>query len=307
MQTDQDRTNAQADTTQAGTTQAGTGETDAGATPEPAASPDTPSPDTATPDAPSADAPSANLSGDPSSPDLSSSAGSPTRADPAPSDEAGGVAPSTSGTKATDLKADQPQIEGKIGHDEPLVQEGMQWFVLRVASNKEHSVQQTLLRKVQIENMTHLVGRILVPTEKIKTIKGGKTKIKEEKLYPGYVFVEMRLEDDGRIPQDIFFLIKETTGVGDFIGTAGRPTPMEMHEAEKMLLDSRAPEDEPTVRLSFEKGENVTIREGAFENYEGTVDEVFPEKGMVRVLVSIFGRQAPVDLEEWQIAKVDEA
>ena len=217
------------------------------------------------------------------------------------------AAPSTSGTKVSELREDQPQIEGKIGHDEPLVQAGMQWFVLRVASNKENSVQQTLLRKVQIENMTHLVGRILVPTEKIKTIKGGKTKIKEEKLYAGYVFVEMKLEDDGRIPQDIFFLIKETTGVGDFIGTAGRPTPMEMHEAEKMLLDSRAPEDEPTIRLSFEKGENVTIREGAFENYEGTVDEIFPEKGMVRVLVSIFGRQAPVDLEEWQIAKVDEA
>jgi len=220
---------------------------------------------------------------------------------------AGATGPSASGTTATDLREDVPQIEGRIGLDEPLVQEGMQWFVLRVASNKENSVQQTLLRKIQIENMTHLVGRILVPTEKIKTIKGGKTKIKEEKLYAGYVFVEMRLEDDGRIPQDIFFLIKETTGVGDFIGTAGRPTPMEMHEAEKMLLDSRKPEDEPTIKLMFEKGENVTIREGAFENYEGTVDELFPEKGMVRVLVSIFGRQAPVDLEEWQIAKADES
>ncbi|MDF1870545.1 MAG: transcription termination/antitermination protein NusG [Phycisphaerales bacterium] len=215
-------------------------------------------------------------------------------------------APSVSGTSVSNLREDEPQIEGRIGLDEPLVQDGMQWFVLRVASNKENSVQQTLLRKIQIENMTHLVGRILVPTEKIKTIKGGKTKIKEEKLYAGYVFVEMRLEDDGRIPQDIFFLIKETTGVGDFIGTAGRPTPMEMHEAEKMLLDSRKPEDEPTVKLMFEKGENVTIKEGAFENYEGTVDELFPEKGMVRVLVSIFGRQAPVDLEEWQIAKADE-
>jgi len=202
---------------------------------------------------------------------------------------------------------DSKTIEGMIGADEPLAQEGMQWFVLRVASNKENSVQNTLLRKIQIEGMTHLVGRILVPTEKIKTIKGGKAKIKEEKLYAGYVFVEMKLEDDGRIPQDIFFLIKETTGVGDFIGTAGRPTPMQMHEVEKMLLDSRKPEDEPTVKLSFEKGEHVVIREGAFENYEGTVDELFPEKGMVRVLVSIFGRQAPVDLEEWQISKAEDS
>ena len=197
--------------------------------------------------------------------------------------------------------------KGAIDEDEPVRKDGMDWFVLRVASNKESSVQNTLLRKVQIENMTHLVSRILVPTEKTKTIKGGKQRIQETKLYPGYVFVEMRLEDDGRIPQDVFFLIKETTGVGDFVGTAGRPTPMAQHEIEKMLLDSRKPDDEPVVRLSFEKGEAVTIKEGPFENYEGTVDELLPEKGLVRVLVTIFGRQAPIELEEWQIAKADEA
>lgn len=201
----------------------------------------------------------------------------------------------------------QPTREGVIGHDEPIRQDGMDWFVLRVASNKESSVQNTLLRKIQIENMTHLVGRILVPTEKVKTIKGGKTKIKEEKLYAGYVFVEMRLEPDGRIPQDVFFLIKETTGVGDFIGTAGRPTAMAEHEVEKMLRDSQPATDEPTIRLSFQKGEHVMIKEGPFENYEGSVDELFPEKGMVRVLVTIFGRQAPVDLEEWMISKVEDA
>ena len=188
-----------------------------------------------------------------------------------------------------------------------LKQDGMDWFVLRVASNKESSVRATLLRKVQIEGMQHLVGRILVPTEKTKTIKGGKQKITETKLYPGYVFVEMRLEEDGRIPQDVFFLIKETTGVGDFIGTAGHPSPMPDHEIEKMLRDSKKPDEEPLVRLSFEKGEAVTIKEGPFENYEGTVDELLPEKGLVRVLVTIFGRQAPIELEEWQIAKADEA
>ncbi|GJM19693.1 MAG: hypothetical protein DHS20C14_19060 [Phycisphaeraceae bacterium] len=194
-----------------------------------------------------------------------------------------------------------------LDEDAPICQPGMNWFVLRVASNKESAVQNTLLRKVQIESMEHLVGRILVPTEKTKTIKGGKQKITETKLYPGYVFVEMRLEDDGRIPQDVFFLIKETTGVGDFVGTAGRPTPMAHHEIEKMLLDSQKPDDEPTIKLSFEKGEPVLIKEGPFENYEGTVDELLPEKGLVRVLVTIFGRQAPIELEEWQIAKVDEA
>ncbi len=187
--------------------------------------------------------------------------------------------------------------------DLPMYREGMDWFVLRVASNKESSVRETLLRKVQIEGMETLVGRIMVPTEKTKTLKGGKQRVTETKLYPGYVFVEMRLEPDGRIPQDVFFLIKETTGVGDFVGTAGRPTPMAPHEVEKMLFDSRRPEETPQVKMEFAKGDSVTIKEGPFQNYEGSVDEVLPEKGLVRVLVTIFGRQAPIELEYWQIAK----
>ena len=193
-----------------------------------------------------------------------------------------------------------------ITPEEPIRREGMNWFVLRVASNKESSVRETLLRKVQIEHMEHLVGRILVPTEKTKTIKGGKQRITETKLYPGYVFVEMRLEDDGRIPQDVFFLIKETTGVGDFVGTAGRPTAMKDHEIEKMLRDSRKPEEEPVVKFTFTKGDHVKIMEGPFESYEGTVDDLNPEKGEITVLVTIFGRQAPINLEEWQVAKSEQ-
>ncbi len=198
------------------------------------------------------------------------------------------------------------QAEAKPTNDEPIVQPGMSWFALRVASNKESSVRDTLLRKVQIEHKTEFVGRILVPTEKSRTFKNGKIKITETKLYPGYVFVEMKLEDDGRIPQDVFFLIKETTGVGDFVGTP-RPTPLELHEVEKIQMSSRAPEEEPEVRMNFEKGEHVTIKEGPFEGYEGSVDELLPEKGLVRVLVTIFGRQAPIEIEEWKLAKADEA
>ena len=190
--------------------------------------------------------------------------------------------------------------------DMPMYRPGFDWFVLRVASNKESSVRETLLRKVQIEGMEHMVGRIMVPTEKTQSIKAGARRVTETKLYPGYVFVEMSLESDGRIPQDVFFLIKETTGVGDFVGTAGRPTPMATHEVEKMLFDSRKPDEAPQVKMEFVSGDAVTIKEGPFENYEGTVDEVMPEKGLVRVLVTIFGRQAPVELEYWQIAKAEE-
>ena len=190
--------------------------------------------------------------------------------------------------------------------DLPMYREGMNWFVLRVASNKENSVRDTLERKVQIETLEQSVGRIMVPTEKTRTLKGGKQRITETKLYPGYIFVEMRLEKDGRIPQDVFFLIKETSGVGDFVGNKGRPTPMTPSEVEKMLFDSRLPDQEPEVKLEFTPGDHVLIKEGPFENYEGTVDQVMPDKGLVRVLASIFGRQAPIELEYWQIEKSDD-
>jgi transcriptional antiterminator NusG len=195
----------------------------------------------------------------------------------------------------------------QIGPDEPMITPGMNWFVLRVASNKEDSVRATLLRKIKIENFAHLVNRILVPTEKTKTIKAGKQKIALKKLYPGYVFVEMKLEDDGRIPQDVFFLIKETTGVGDFIGTAGRPSPMSIPEIEKMLAASKAPDEKAAeVKMEFQKGDHIKIKEGPFENMEGTVDELLPAQGKVRVIVTIFGRATPIELEHWLLERADE-
>ncbi len=205
----------------------------------------------------------------------------------------------------------QPQVEAAetdpmTEEDEPLVYPGMNWFVLRVASNKEDSVRQTLLRKIKIEGFEHYVNRILVPTEKEKTIKAGKQKIVEKKLYPGYVFVEMKLEDDGRIPQDVFFLIKETTGVGDFIGTAGRPSPMSIPEIEKMLMASKPAEEQPEVKMEFQKGDHVKINDGPFENMEGTIDELLPDQGKVRVIVTIFGRATPVELEYWLVEKFEE-
>ncbi len=201
---------------------------------------------------------------------------------------------------------------GAAPEEEPMVYPGMNWFVLRVASNKEDSVRRTLLRKVKIEGFDgvdadkHLVNRILVPTEKTKTMKAGKQKVVETKLYPGYVFVEMKLEPDGRIPQDVFFLIKETTGVGDFIGTAGRPSPMSIPEIEKMLNAAKPAEEQPQVRMEYQKGDHIRVTDGAFENMEGTVDELLPDQGKVRVIVTIFGRATPLEIEYWQIERFEE-
>ncbi len=179
----------------------------------------------------------------------------------------------------------------------------MQWYVLRVASNKEERVRDTLARKMEVEGVKS-VGRIMVPVEQIKRIRAGKQRVHKRKLYPGYVFMEVEPKEDGNIPDDAFFVIKETMGVGDFIGTEGIPTAMRDTDVAKMLKEAEKPEESPNIKVEFEKGDVVKIREGAFENFEGTVDSIDSERGIVQVIVSIFGRSTPLDIEYWQIEKV---
>jgi transcriptional antiterminator NusG len=183
---------------------------------------------------------------------------------------------------------------------------GMKWYVLRVASNKEDQVCEALLRKVKIEGLEGRVGRILVPTIKEKKMRSGVLKIVERKLYPGYVFVEMACEEDGSVAENVWFLIKETTGVGDFIGSDGKPTSMPEHDVVQMLAATQASEDEPGLSgLNIKPGDQVKITDGAFESYEGEVESVDERRGMVNVMVSIFGRTTPIEVGYWQLEKVE--
>jgi len=179
------------------------------------------------------------------------------------------------------------------------------WYVLRVASNKEEQVREALDRKVKIEGLQEKIGRILVPTERRPSPRGRGTEKKyvERKMYPGYVFIEMELEEDGSIPERPWFLIRETTGVGDFIGSAGKPTAMKQSDVDKMLMQVEKAQEGAPLAVEFAKGDQVKIKEGAFENFEGSVDEVLPDKGLIRVIVTIFGRPTPVELEYWQVEK----
>ena len=199
--------------------------------------------------------------------------------------------------------ADPSESEETEKPEEPKAAElnDKKWLVLRVASNKEDTVRETLEKKVKIEGLEEHVGRILVPSERVKRIKGGHQRVQQRKLYPGYVFVEMALEPDGSIPEKPWFTSKETVGVGDFIGALGKPTPMRDHDVEKMLAQAEKPEDLPSLNIDFKKGHQVKIREGPFENFEGVVDDILPDKGVVRVIVTIFGRATPLELEYWQL------
>ena len=183
---------------------------------------------------------------------------------------------------------------------------GMKWYVLRVASNKEEQVRDALIRKVKIEGLEDRVGRVLVPTLKEKKMKAGVLKIVERKLYPGYVFVEMACEDDGSVNESVWFLVKETSGVGDFIGSDGKPTSMPDQDVTGMLAASEKAEEQPGLSgLNIHKGDQIKITDGAFESYEGEVELVDEKRGMVSVIVSIFGRSTPVEVGYWQLEKVE--
>jgi len=190
--------------------------------------------------------------------------------------------------------------------EQPLTtREGMRWYVLKVASNKENQVREALERKVKIEGLESRIGRVVVPTLKEKRLRGGQARVYQRKLYPGYVFVEMATEPDGTVPEDVWFLIKETTGVGDFISSGGKPSPMQDDDAEKMLKAALAEDETPALAsMGFKKGDKVKVTEGPFENFEGVVDEVDLQKGTVRVIVTIFGRATPIEIEYWKIESV---
>ncbi len=173
-----------------------------------------------------------------------------------------------------------------------------QWYVLRVQSGREEKVKNTLARKVQLAGLEDRVTNILVPTENVTEIKGGRKRIRERKLYPGYIMVEMELDDE------VWFTIRDTPGIGDFVGAYGRPVPMEPEEVERILKGQEQKEEQPVVKIDLERGQSVKIKEGPFENFDGIVEEVNPAKGLVKVIVTIFGRATPVELEYWQVEKI---
>lgn len=179
---------------------------------------------------------------------------------------------------------------------------GRQWYVLKVQSNREKSIRDSLVRRIKREGMEEFFGEIVIPTEKIVETKGGKKKVKEQKLFPGYMMIQMRLTDES------WYLVRDTSGVGDFTGAAGQPTPMEDHEVRRMLGEADEGEEakvaQPVVKFNMEVGDTVKVKEGAFESFEGSVDSLDPASGKVKVMIEIFGRSTEVELEHWQVEKI---
>jgi len=174
----------------------------------------------------------------------------------------------------------------------------MQWFVLRVASGQEDRVRRGLEARVKAKGIEERVPRILVPTETVTEIKGGRKRTIKRKIYPGYVIVEMEMDEP------TWFLIRETPGVGDFIGAHGKPEPMAQEEVDKLLGQVEKETEKPKLKIEFQKGDAVKIKEGPFENYDGVIDEVDPKKGSVRVIITVFNRPTSVELGYWQVEAI---
>ena len=187
----------------------------------------------------------------------------------------------------------KPEAEAK---GEPSKSDKMDWYILKVQSNREDSIRDALLRRVAIAGLEYYFSEVIVPTEKVTEFKGGKKKIIKRKLYPGYLVVHMEINDD------TWFLVRETPGIGDFTGAAGHPSPMLPHEVTRIVAkQEEKSEKAPKLKIAFRAGERVKINEGTFENFEGDVETIDETNGRVTVMINIFGRSTPVELEYWQI------
>ncbi|MFP5412465.1 transcription termination/antitermination protein NusG [Zeimonas arvi] len=173
------------------------------------------------------------------------------------------------------------------------------WYVVHAYSGMEKSVARALKERIDRAGMADKFGQILVPTEEVVEIKGGQRKTTERRFFPGYVLVEMEMDDD------TWHLVKNTNKVTGFVGGAGnRPTPISDREVEKILTQMQEGVEKPRPKTLFEVGEMVRVKEGPFTDFNGNVEEVNYEKSRLRVSVTIFGRATPVELEFGQVEKV---
>ncbi len=179
-----------------------------------------------------------------------------------------------------------------------VVTENMRWYILHTYSGFEQRVEQTINEMVRNGQAQGLIGRVVVPTEKVEELgKGGEKRTTKRKFYPGYVMIQMAMTDFS------WYLIQNIPKVTGFVGGKNRPSPMRDSEAEKILQLMRERQETPRPKFNFDRGEEVRVIDGPFGGFNGVVDEVNYDKGKLKVSVSIFGRQTPVELDFIQVSK----
>src|SRR6185436_11849788 len=183
-------------------------------------------------------------------------------------------------------------------------QKRSQWYVVQVLSGQENKVFESINKRLKTEEMGDFIYEVVLPTERVSEIKRGKKTETTRKFFPGYLIVNMWLLDDNKqLVDKTWYFIKDTPGVIGFAGTKDRPIPMRKQEIEGLLAQVRGSEDKVKPKIEFGVGEVVKVADGPFQNQSGMVEEIDPERGKLRVSVSIFGRNTLVDLEYWQVER----
>lgn len=172
------------------------------------------------------------------------------------------------------------------------------WYVVHTQTGLEDKVRTALENKIQSQGLQDLISSVVIPTEQISEIRSGKKKISQRKFFPGYLLVEMELNET------TYFQIKATPGVTGFIGPGRKPMPLSQLEVDNILKRTQDTQVKPSLKIVFEKGEQVRVNDGPFMNFNGAIEEIHPERGKLKVSVSIFGRATPVELEYWQVEKI---
>lgn len=181
----------------------------------------------------------------------------------------------------------------------PAEELAYEWYVIKVANGREDTLSRKVEKTLSLRGLDHHVRKIEVPKQKVTEIKDGKKRVREHKLYQGYFFMECQLVDE------IWYLLRDIQGVGSFVGgkPSDKPMPMLPDEVRKLrdMMEQRESEAPPELKIDVKKNDTVKVKDGPFENFEGIVVEVHPKTGKLRVMVTIFGRETPVDLEYWQV------
>ncbi len=213
---------------------------------------------------------------------------------------------------ATGALETQPTPTEEATLEEEAFQEGRAWYVIHTYSGYENKVKTNLEHRIQSMDATDLIYKVVIPTEDEIEIREGQRRTVARKIFPGYVLVQMielKAEDDPRATPDervqssrAWFVVRNTPGVTGFVGSGTRPVPLEPAEVKRILTQMRL--EAPKVKVGFQVGQNVRIVDGPFQDFVGQVDDINLEKGKVKVLVSFFGRETPVELDFLQVERL---
>ena len=182
---------------------------------------------------------------------------------------------------------------------QPVRNENFRWYILHAYSGFERKVRESIESRVQAFGLKERVGRVMIPTEPVTEIVNGKKRTVERVFLPGYVLVEMELDNE------LWHVLKDTPKVTGFLGTGDKPVALSEEEVSSILFRSETSKDKPRMKIKFEKSEQVRITDGPFANFNGVVDEVNEDRETLKVMVTIFGRSTPVELEFGKVEKIE--